>query len=118
MEIAVKLFDFEPLTPLTGEKEEWKKSLNNYQNVRCNHVFKEVLPGGIEIAFDLDSTIASYDGGKTFCFSSLLPLKQITFPYDPSENKDKVMLYEHNNRTFILTDKKTIEKVRENNNEL
>lgn len=40
-----KLARYEPLTPLTGEDDEWKKVEYGcepaYQNIRCGHVFKD-----------------------------------------------------------------------------
>lgn len=44
--IAMTLFEkvamFEPLTPLTGEDDEWNEiGGGSYQNRRCSHVFKD-----------------------------------------------------------------------------
>ena len=44
LSILTKLLDFKPLTPLTGEDDEWTEVSNSaymkYQNKRCFHVFK------------------------------------------------------------------------------
>lgn len=72
-----KLARFEPLTPLTGEDDEWSEVDGGlWQNRRCSRVFK-----------DADGV---YDaGGKVFrepsgvCFTSRDSRVYITFPYTP-----------------------------------
>lgn len=80
--IAVNIFQkvarFEPLTPLTGEPDEWMEAYEGcFQNRRCSHVFK-------------DKDGQAYDGqGRVFrepsgaCFTSFDSRVYITFPYTP-----------------------------------
>lgn len=80
--MAISLFEkvarFQPLTPLTGEDDEWMEYIEgHWQNKRCPHVFK-------------DST-GAYDGeGRIFrepdgaCFTSRDSRIPITFPYTPT----------------------------------
>lgn len=45
IDIITKLMKGEPLTPLTGEDNEWKQIKTSdgivYENIRCDHVFKK-----------------------------------------------------------------------------
>ena len=70
-----RLLRFEPLSPLTGEDDEWMEVANprkptdtTHQNVRCPHVFKRADGS----AFDLDHK----DGFRA----------DITFPYTPGDS--------------------------------
>ncbi len=61
-----KLARFEPLTPLTGEDEEWNhicSESDTYQNKRCGTVFKKGKDG---IAYWLDGKIFREPDGCTF----------------------------------------------------
>ncbi len=81
--MAVSLFSkvarFQPLTPLTGEDDEWNDvGEGTYQNRRCSHVFK-------------DSDRGAYDSnGKVFCepngstYTSGDSLVSVAFPYVPT----------------------------------
>lgn len=79
--LAVSIFEklarYEPLTPLTGEPDEWNEiERGRYQNRRCCHVFKN----GDEV-YDSQGRIFRYpDGG---CFISAGSRVPVTFPYTP-----------------------------------
>lgn len=84
--ILEKLLKFEPITPLTGNDDEWMKiHSDTYQNIRCGRVFKSDSYG----AYDIDGRVF-YDemvdeDGKTYksyftCYESRTP---VTFPYTP-----------------------------------
>ena len=72
-----QLMKYEPLTPLTGEDDEWEDSYGMIQNKRCFRVFKNEDGSAYDsqcIAFD--------DGNGNFytCKDSRVP---VTFPYMP-----------------------------------
>ena len=96
--ILTKLFAFKPLTPLTGEDDEWTDVREygpspHYQNKRLSSVFKEVngecynIDG--KVFWDwckrpLDEDEPGYPGEKIFksyytCRESRVP---VTFPYE------------------------------------
>ena len=81
-----KLAKFEPITPLTGEDDEWIKHTDGtWQNRRCFHVFKDTKTGK---AYD--------DNGKVFIDSEGLSFTngdsrvEIIFPYIPKTEFIKV----------------------------
>lgn len=117
----ITLLQGDPLTPLTGEEDEWVEDtiLTNrqykvYTNKRCHRVQKNVMPDGIEICTYSNHQIFSDNGGHTFFSTYKFGRVQITFPFVIPE-AEKVYLYEvEGQRAFILTDPKTIEQVRQN----
>lgn len=69
---------FEPLSPLTGEDDEWKEvEEGKYQNKRCSRVFKDING----LAYDIE--------GRVFCkkdgvrYTSRESRVAVTFPYVP-----------------------------------
>ena len=85
-----KLLNFKPLTPLTGEDDEWVKlEYNNdmaYQNKRCSNVFKRADG----TAYDIDGKLFwewRTDGIDEQPYKSYYTNKDsivdITFPYVP-----------------------------------
>ena len=79
---AIKIFQrvasFEPLTPLTGEDDEWTEVADGLlQNRRCSHVFKENGE-----AYDSEGRIFREPDGV--CFTSGDSRVPITFPYTPT----------------------------------
>ncbi len=83
--MAISIFEkvarFEPLSPLTGEDDEWMKIGEQgggtlFQNVRCGHIFKD--PNG---AYDIDGKIFREPSGT--CFTSSDSRVPVTFPYSP-----------------------------------
>lgn len=75
--MAVSIFQkvsrFEPLTPLTGEPNEWN---DNYQNNRCSHVFKDE-----DGAYDIEGKVFREPNGA--CYTSRESRVPVTFPYTP-----------------------------------
>lgn len=79
--MATNLFDrlsrFEPITPLTGDDDEWNEVFNGeYQNRRCPHVFKDSSG-----TYDSEGRIFRDPSGM--CFQNRDSRVQITFPYMP-----------------------------------
>ena len=77
----VKLLDFKPITPLTGEDSEWNDSTDDsFQNKRNSSVFKNKKTGEV---YDIDAVRveSKMDGWGTHV---RFPLK---FPYTPKATK-------------------------------
>lgn len=128
-----KLLNNEPLTPLTGEDDEWvqctncdgslpKGAIKEYRNKRCSGIYKVVYPGepnNIEIAYDLYAKNYS-DNGVTAFTTNSFGRQQIVFPY--TRNKKTQQIYEiykdgDDNppfRTYFINDPETIRKIEEN----
>ena len=87
-EQVVRLFEklarFQPLTPLTGEDDEWTEYPDGqFQNKRCTRVFKDSQTGP---AYDIRGRIFRELNGQTFTsnapeHNSSVP---VTFPYWPT----------------------------------
>jgi hypothetical protein len=80
--LAVSAFQkvamFQPLTPLTGEDDEWSKiGDDDYQNKRASTVFKRNGE-----AYDIKGRIFREPSGA--CFTSRDSRVLVTFPYTPS----------------------------------
>lgn len=79
--ILEKLLRFEPLTPLTGDDDEWNdiSDMNGaplWQSRRCSHVFK-----GTDGAYDIRGRIFREPDGA--CFTSRDSRVPVAFPYVP-----------------------------------
>lgn len=107
-----RLMRYKPLTPLTGEAEEWnlvsedKDCNQTYQNRRCSSLFKEVGADTSEYKHDNDAVIVSDDGGLSW-FSAKEFIKEVTFPYTPPLYPEKVYIeYHENGKDYdVITDK-------------
>ena len=81
-----KLLRFEPVTPLTGNEDEWTKldygEDTMYQNKRCSRVFKNAEGR----AYDIEGKAFSKDNGKSWytCRDSRV---YVEFPYVPKTEK-------------------------------
>lgn len=88
--IIEKLLKFEPVTPLTGEDDEWMEIDDGvYQNKRCGRVFKKVRETDT-IVYDIDGRVFwdedPDENGEPYksyytCWESRTP---VTFPYTPT----------------------------------
>jgi hypothetical protein len=77
LEFFNRLVNFEPLTPLTGEPDEWfHVEQDIWMNKRCCHVFKD--RNG---AYDEEGRIFRTPGGATY--TGHKSRVSITFPYMP-----------------------------------
>lgn len=80
--IFSRLARFQPLTPLTGDDDEWTEigEQNDrplYQNKRCSSVFKEG-----DRAYDINAIVFREPSGA--CFTSRESARDVTFPYTPT----------------------------------
>ena len=90
---------FRPISPLTGEDNEWDpprrqhaNGVTVYQNKRCPSVFKEVdLDDNTIRYYDVDAVIVSDNGGITW-FTSRKFRKEIEFPYMPPVEPERVYI--------------------------
>lgn len=80
LNILDRVLRYKPLSPLTGEDDEWedcsKYGLNDLQNKRCPSVFKR--PDGT--AYWVEGKIFSDDGGKSW-YTNKDSSVDITFPF-------------------------------------
>mgnify|MGYP001596016083 CR=1 FL=1 len=82
LEVFKRLASWEPLTPLTGQDDEWNAisvemgTPNLFQNKRCSRVFKE---NGV--AYDQDGKVFREPTGRTYTNRDSRVL--IIFPYTP-----------------------------------
>lgn len=84
-----RLAHYLPLTPLTGEDDEWNEVSDGlYQNKRYSAVFKDA-----DGAYNIDGKIFSYDGGETW-FTNKDSRIPISFPYMPPRHPEKIILNE------------------------
>ena len=91
------LADFQPLSPLTGEDDEWDHAGGNlYQNKRRSSVFKE---NGF--AYDINGKIFREPDGC--CYQSKDSHVPVTFPYIPKTEFVDVPF--HNVVSFPTSDK-------------
>ena len=89
---VLNLFDrlshFLPLTPLTGEDDEWTEvSPGRFQNKRYSAVFKDS-----DGAYNSEGKIFSHDG--KIWFSNKDSRIPISFPYMPPRHPEKIILNE------------------------
>jgi len=101
IDILSKLLSFKPLTPLTGEDDEWcdvseYSGTTTYQNKRCSSVFKKGEDGE---AYNIDGKVFwewyKDEDGNAFksyygCRDSRVP---VTFPYTVPE--EPIYEYRH-----------------------
>lgn len=82
-----KLAMWRPLTPLTGEDDEWIEiGHGQYQNKRYPGVFKDETG-----AYDIHGKVFSDDGGETWWNNGGSKV-YITFPYNVPDQPEKVYL--------------------------
>ena len=82
-----RLMRFLPLTPLTGEDDEWNEiAPGKYQNRRCGRIFKENGQ-----AYDIDGKAFSDDGGRTW-FTNRNSRVPVSFPYEVPTKPEFVYL--------------------------
>ncbi len=78
--VCCKLFVAEPLTPLTGEDDEWQTLFDGIeQNKRDRRVFRENKTD----AYQMDYYI--FDACGSWYTSSNSTIRNITFPYTPNQ---------------------------------
>ena len=100
VDIFTRLVKGLPLTPLTGESNEWEtigyeKDRIHYQNKRCSAVFGYFYINERRFeAYLIDGRIFSDDGGKTFYVNEKSKIHIDEFPYYPPTEPERVILKE------------------------
>lgn len=85
--VLSKLMDYKPVSPLTGEDDEWFDygDDTDLQNIRCSSVFKNKITGK---AYDIDGRSFSHPS-YSFCswigFTRGGCAPEVTFPYEPTK---------------------------------
>lgn len=83
-----RLANFKPLTPLTGDDDEWNKAGTGvYQNKRYSAVFKENNRG----AYNIEGKVFTDDEGKTW-YTSKDSHVEISFPYTVPDKPEYIYL--------------------------
>lgn len=78
IDIFKKVASCQPLTPLTGEDDEWNEIYDGmFQNRRCPHVFKNA-----DGAYDIQGRVFREPNGV--CTTSADSHVPVTFPYTPT----------------------------------
>jgi len=95
LNILERVLRFHPLTPLTGEDDEWVACLGQEDDKQQNNRYYSVFRNNHDnsTAYDIEGKIFSSDGGRTFWTSkdSRVP---ITFPFTVPKCPEKVLLKE------------------------
>jgi len=92
LNILKRLLAYQPITPLTGEDDEWSEvcgSNNLQQNKRCSAVFRENFDNST--AYYLYGKTFSDDGGKTWWTSGDSRVT-VVFPYKVPTEPERVIL--------------------------
>ena len=99
-----RLLNWKPLTPLTGEDDEWEKieyggEEISYQNKRCPSVFKNSAGE----TYCVDGKMFSEDNGKTW-FTSRDSAVKVEFPYDVPLYPEHVILNTETERSKVFNE--------------
>lgn len=101
--ILNKLLEGLPLTPLTGEDEEWdKEDQYRYQNKRCRRVFKDIVMGEL---YDIYGTVFERPDGS--CYTNVHSRVPVVFPYTPKTeyvDDSSEIAYRHQDLTVGVKD--------------
>lgn len=111
-----RLLDYKPITPLTGEDDEWTKLDYGediaYQNKRCPSIFKRADG----TAYNTEGKIFSSNNGHTWynCKDSSV---EVIFPYEVPKNPECVIIDNGEERNKILNNVSVlIDNLMENDN--
>lgn len=90
--IFYRLAMYKPITPLTGEDDEWNEvpvpGSIHFQNKRYSAVFKDKRDGK---AYNVEGKVFSDDGGETW-FTNRNSRVYIEFPYIVPDKPEEVIL--------------------------
>lgn len=82
-----KLLNYKPITPLTGEDDEWNEvGTGVFQNKRCSEVFKENGE-----AYTIHGRVFSDNGGRNW-FTSVGSRVPVVFPYSVPDKPEYIYL--------------------------
>jgi hypothetical protein len=95
LNIIKRLLNWKPITPLTGEDDEWcdvpswDDGENSQQNKRCSAVFRKNFDNST--AYYINGKVFSDDGGKSW-FTNRDSFVPITFPYVVPEKPERIIV--------------------------
>jgi hypothetical protein len=90
-----RLLDWKPITPLTGEENEWRPvhewdaGDNSQQNARCSAVFRKNFDNST--AYYLYGKVFSDNGGQSW-FTNGKSRVPVTFPYNVPLESERVLV--------------------------
>lgn len=108
IDILQRLLHYKPLTPLTGEDDEWENVTSygydtpTFQNKRCSAVFKDDRG-----AYWVEGKIFSSDLGHTW-YTNSDSCVPVTFPFNVPDKSEVVVIDNKEDREEILDDIKTV----------
>lgn len=108
IDILQRLLHYKPLTPLTGEDDEWEDVTSygydtpTFQNKRCSAVFKDDKG-----AYWVEGKIFSSDLGHTW-YTNSDSCVPVTFPFNVPDKSQVVIIDNKEDREEILDDIKTV----------
>lgn len=108
IDILQRLLHYKPLTPLTGEDDEWEDVTSygydtpTFQNKRCSAVFKDDRG-----AYWVEGKIFSSDLGHTW-YTNSDSCVPVTFPFNVPDKSEVVVIDNKEDREEILDDIKTV----------
>lgn len=105
LNIIERLLKYKPLTPLTGEDDEWEEvSISDtqkvLQNKRCPQVFKEINETN-GVVYDSEGKMFSSDNGHTWWHTSESRVN-VTLPYSVPQSPENVIIDNKDQRDYIL----------------
>ncbi|MBO0961978.1 hypothetical protein J1P26_19930 [Neobacillus sp. MM2021_6] len=94
LNLIKRLLDWKPITPLTGEEDEWGEVYytdkeQTQQNKRCSAVFRKYKDNST--AYYIDGKVFSDDGGETW-YTNRDSFVPVTFPYLVPEKPERIVL--------------------------
>lgn len=102
LNLVTRLLQYKPITPLTGEDEEWVELDYGddlaYQNKRCPQIFKQ-KDGKI---YDVEGKVFSSDNGHSW-YTSKDSRVYIEMPYNVPARPESVIIDNKEQREAILT---------------
>lgn len=94
LSIIKRLLAYKPITPLTGDDDEWCSPFDNegtQQNKRCSAVFRKNFDNST--AYYLDGKVFSDNGGESwFSSKGLGSFTPVTFPFTVPEKPEYIIL--------------------------
>ena len=104
IDILQRLLNYKPLTPLTGEDDEWEDVTSygydtpTFQNKRCSAVFKDDKG-----AYWIEGKIFSSDLGHTW-YTNSDSCVSVTFPFNVPDKSEVVIIDNKEQRLQLLHD--------------
>jgi len=94
LNLIQRLLDWKPITPLTGEEDEWKcvDGITNdgtQQNIRCSAVFRKGTDNST--AYYIHGKTFTDDGGKTW-YTNRESFVPVVFPFTVPDKPERIFV--------------------------